>query len=226
MKFKTITIFPEIFEGLESYGILAKAMEKGLISIESYNLRDYSQDKHKKVDDIIYGGGPGMLMRPEPLHRAITTIGADSSKVILMSPQGRVLDNSLAQDLAKEEDLTIVCGHYEGVDQRIIDNFIDLEVSIGDYVVTGGELPAMVLIDCVSRFIPGIVGNEDSVIEDSHYDGLLKYPSYTRPREFLSYKVPDVLLSGDHEKIRKWREEKSLENTKIKRPDLIDKLED
>lgn len=222
MKFNTISVFPEVFDILNSYGVLGKAIDNSIIELNSLNLRDYSTNKHKKVDDEIYGGGPGMLMTPEPIYRALESLKSHTHKVIYMSPQGRVLDNSLARDLAREEEITILCGHYEGVDQRIIDTYVDLEVSIGDYVLTGGELPAMVLIDVISRFIPQVVGNMDSVEEDSHYQGLLKYPSYTRPRDFMGLKVPDILLSGDHGKIEAWRKSKSLEVTRIKRPDLIE----
>lgn len=222
MIFNIITIFPEIFQFLNSYGVLGKAIEKNIIEINAINLRDFSNNKHNKVDDEIYGGGPGMLMTPEPIYNAIKSIENKDSKVLYLSPQGSILDNSIAKEISDFSEVTLLCGHYEGIDQRIIDNYVDYEVSIGDYIVTGGELPAMVLIDVVSRFIPGVVGNYDSIVEDSFYNGLLKYPCYTRPRSFNGFKVPDVLLSGNHQEIEKWREEKSLEITKNKRPDLLD----
>lgn len=220
MKFNTISVFPEIFQALEGYGVLGKALEAEILEVNSINLRDFSNNKHNKVDDEIYGGGPGMLIKPEPLYDAIKSLDT-KGPVIYMSPQGKVLDNDLAIDLSKEEEITIICGHYEGIDQRIIDNYIDLEVTIGDYIVTGGEIPAMVLIDCVSRFIPGVVGNDESVTEDTFFNGLLKYPCYTRPQSFNGYEVPEVLLSGNHAKINEWRKEKSVEITKMKRPDLL-----
>lgn len=226
MKFDIITLFPEMFSVLEDYGVIGKAIESGALSLNPINLREYSQNKHKKVDDEIYGGGPGMLLAPQPIHSAICDIKKPESKVIFMSPQGKLLNQNLINTLSKEEHLIILCGHYEGVDQRIIDNYVDLEVSIGDYVLTGGELAAMVLVDSVSRFIPGVLGNEDSALLDSLYNGMLKYDVYTRPYDFLGMKVPDVLISGNHENIAKWREESSLNNTRLKRPDLLKKIND
>lgn len=220
MKFNTISVFPETFQALNGYGVLGKALENKVLEVNSINLRDFSNNKHNKVDDEIYGGGPGMLIKPEPLYDAIQSLDT-KGPVIYMSPQGKVLDNDLAISLSKEEEITIVCGHYEGIDQRIIENYINLEVTIGDYIVTGGEIPAMILIDCVSRFIPGVVGNNESVIEDTFFNGLLKYPCYTRPQNFNGHEVPEVLLSGNHAKINEWRKEKSVEITKIKRPDLL-----
>lgn len=222
MKYNIISIFPQMFESLNDYGVLGKAIDKGLIELNPIDLRDFSENKHNKVDDEIYGGGPGMLFRPEPLYRAISSVKSPGGKTIYMSPQGKTLDNNMAIDLSSQEELTIVCGHYEGIDQRIIDNYIDYEISIGDYIITGGELAAMVLIDTVSRFVDGVVGNNQSVVEDTFYNNLLKYPNYTRPRVFKGFEVPDILLSGDHSKIEKWRKEKAIEVTRNKRPDLLD----
>lgn len=226
MKFDIITIFPSFFNCLNEYGVIGKAIENSKININSVNLRDYSNDKHKKVDDEIYGGGPGMLMTPQPIYDAISDLRTEDSKVIFLSPQGRLLNQELVEEFAKSEHLILLCGHYEGVDQRIIDNYIDYEVSIGDYVLTGGELPAMVLIDSVARFIPGVLGNEESLTEDSLYNGLLKYSVYTRPRSFNGHTVPEVLLSGNHKLIEEWRKESSLDNTKLKRPDLYEKFKE
>lgn len=221
MIFNTISVFPEIFSCLSSYGIIGKAIENKIIEVNSINLRDFSNNKHNKVDDMIYGGGPGMLMTPEPLYEAMHSVKTDQSKVVYMSPQGQILNNDLIKELSSFEELIILCGHYEGIDQRIVDNYVDYEVSVGDYVVSGGELPAMILIDSISRFIPSVVGNEESVLEDTFYNGLLKYPCYTRPQNFMGLEVPEVLLSGNHKKIEEWRLEKSIENTKKKRPDLL-----
>ncbi len=226
MKFDIITIFPSFFNCLYEYGLIGKAIENSVIEINSVDLRDYSKDKHKKVDDEIYGGGPGMLMTAQPIYDAITDLSTEDSKVVFLSPQGKVLNQELVEEFAEYEHLILLCGHYEGVDQRVIDNYIDYEVSIGDYVLTGGELPAMVLIDSVSRFIPGVIGNEDSLTEDSLYNGLLKYSVYTRPREFNGHIVPEVLLSGNHKLINEWRNKSSLENTKLKRPDLYEKFKE
>ncbi|MDO5717527.1 MAG: tRNA (guanosine(37)-N1)-methyltransferase TrmD [Tissierellia bacterium] len=223
MRFDIITIFPEFFYALNDYGVVGKAVESGKIKINPVNLRDYSQDKHKKVDDEIYGGGPGMLMSPQPICDAIDDLKSENSKTIFMSPQGKNMDNDMVIELSSFEHLIILCGHYEGVDQRIIDNYIDMEISIGDYILTGGEIPAMALIDSVSRFIPGVLGNSDSAVSDSLYNDLLKYSVYTRPADFRGMKVPEILLSGNHKLIEEWRMENSLENTKNKRPDLYEK---
>ncbi|MDO5689734.1 MAG: tRNA (guanosine(37)-N1)-methyltransferase TrmD [Tissierellia bacterium] len=226
MRFDVLTLFPEFVLGLQSYGLIGKAIEAGRIELGSIDIRNFSRDKHRRVDDAIFGGGPGMLMTPEPIYESIQSCRRAESKVLFLSPQGRVLDQALVQELAQEEHLILLCGHYEGIDQRIIDHYVDMEVSIGDYVLTGGEIPAMVLIDSISRFIDGVLGNEESVTEDSHYDGLLKYPVYTRPRVFQGHEVPEVLLSGDHGRIEAWRQEQSLEVTRQKRPDLLKKSSD
>jgi len=221
MKFDVLTLFPEMFDILKQ-SIIGKAQEKELIDINLVNIRDFSNDKHKKVDDTPYGGGAGMVMMPDVVDRAYQSVKTEKAKVIYMSPQGKTLNQKKVEDLAKEEHLIILCGHYEGVDQRILDKIVDEEISIGDYVLTGGEIPAMVLIDSVSRYIEGVL-KEDSIKEESFSNGLLEYPQYTRPEVFDGKKVPEILLSGHHEKINEWRKQKSLEITKQKRPDLLEK---
>ena len=219
MKFDVLTIFPEMFECLNQ-SVIGRALEKELIDINLVNIRDFSNNKHKKVDDTPYGGGSGMVMMPDVVYRAFQSVRSDKAKVIYMSPQGKTLDQKKVEDLAKQEHLIIICGHYEGIDQRVLDKIVDEEISIGDYVLTGGEIPAMVLIDSVSRYVKGVL-NEDSIKEESFSNGLLEYPQYTRPEEFEGEKVPEILLSGNHQNIDKWRKEKSLEITNKKRPDLL-----
>lgn len=229
MRIDVLTLFPEMFAPLLSTSIMGRAIAKGLLEIKLYNIRDFAKNKHRRVDDYPYGGGQGMVLAPQPLFDALYhVLGAYESekpKVILMSPQGKVLDQDLARQLSKEHGLVIICGHYEGVDQRVIDRFVDMEISIGDYVLTGGELPAMVLIDCVGRLIPGVLGNPESTQDESFSRGLLEYPQYTRPYEYEGYTVPDVLLSGNHQEIQRWRLKESLRNTLQKRPDLLEKAE-
>ena len=219
MKFDVLTLFPESFEPIKQ-SILGRALKKNLINLNLINIRDFSKDKHKKVDDTPYGGGAGMIIKPEVVYDAYNSIKDKNAKVIYMSPQGKVLNQKLVKNLSKEKHLILLCGHYEGIDQRVIDKIVDEEISIGDYVLTGGELPAMVLIDSVSRYVEGVLSC-DSIQEESFSNGLLEYPQYTRPEVFLNKKVPEVLLSGHHENIRKWREEKALEFTTKKRPDLL-----
>ena len=219
MKFDVLTLFPEMFEPLK-YSIIGKAVEKELIDINLINIRDFSKDKHKKVDDTPYGGGAGMVMRPDVVYDAYNSVKTENCKVIYMSPQGKKLNQEKVENLSKEKHLIILCGHYEGIDQRVIDKIVDEEISIGDYVLTGGEIPAMVLIDSVSRYIEGVL-KQDSIKEESFSNGLLEYPQYTRPEIFEGELVPEVLLSGHHENIKKWRKEQSLNITKKKRPDLI-----
>ena len=223
MKFDVLTLFPEMFEPLNS-SIIGRAKEKNLIEINLINIRDFSKDKHKKVDDTPYGGGAGMVMMPDVVYDAYKSIKDESAKVIYMSPQGKKLTQKKVEELAKNKHLIILCGHYEGIDQRVIDKIVDEEISIGDYVLTGGELPAMVLIDSVSRYAEGVITKE-STNEESFTNGLLEYPQYTRPEVFEGEKVPEVLLSGHHANIEKWRKEKSLEITAKKRPDLLNKNE-
>ena len=222
MQFDVLTLFPEMFEILNE-SIIGRAKEKGLINVNLINIRDFSKNKHKKVDDTPYGGGAGMVMEPTVVYDAYCSVKEPNVKVIYMSPQGKTLNQQMVQDLAKEENIILLCGHYEGIDQRVIDEIVDEEISIGDYVLTGGELPAMVLIDSVSRYVEGVL-KEDSVQEESFTDGLLEYPQYTRPEVFLGKRVPEVLLSGHHENIKKWRRNQSIINTYLKRPDLLKEI--
>lgn len=220
MRFDVLTLFPEMYEPLKA-SILGKAQETKKIDINVINIRDFSKDKHKKVDDTPYGGGAGMVMRPDVVYDAYQAIeGKENAKVIYLSPQGTTLNQKKVEQLAKKHHLILLCGHYEGIDQRVLDEIVDEEISIGDYVLTGGELPSMVLIDSVSRYVEGVLAQE-SIQEESFSNGLLEYPQYTRPETFLEKKVPEVLLSGHHENIRKWREQKAREITKQKRPDLL-----
>ena len=221
MKFSVLTLFPEMFEGIK-YSIIGKAIEKAIVDIKIVNIRDFSKDKHKKVDDTPYGGGAGMVLKPDVVYDAYNSIKRENSKVIYLSPKGKTLNQEKVKELANEKHIILLCGHYEGIDQRVLDEIVDEEISIGDYVLTGGEIPAMVLIDSVSRYIKGVITKE-SVEEESFSKGLLEYPQYTRPEIFLDKKVPEVLLSGHHENIRKWREEQSLEVTRRNRPDLLKK---
>lgn len=201
--------------------LIKKARDKGLLNINLVDIRDFTADKHKTADDTPYGGGPGMVMKPEPLTKAIKKVMGPRSKVILLCPTGTTLDQEKAKALANEEHLILICGHYEGIDERIRNKYVQEEISIGDYVLTGGEIPAMVIIDCISRLIPGVVKEDESVRRDSFYEGLLDYPSYTRPEEFEGEKVPEVLLSGNHKEIEDWRRKESLKKTLEKRPDLL-----
>ena len=220
MKFDVLTLFPEMFEPLKQ-SIIGKAIEKGIIELNLINIRDFSKDKHKKVDDTPYGGGAGMVMMPEVVYDACCSIKEkENAKVIYLSPQGKKLNQAKVVELSKRQHLILLCGHYEGIDQRVLDEIVDEEISGGDYVLTGGELPAMIVIDSVSRYVKGVL-KEESIQEESFSNGLLEYPQYTRPEVFHHQKVPDVLLSGHHENIQKWRKEKSLEITKQKRPDLL-----
>ncbi len=224
MTFHVITLFPGIIRGALQDSILKKAQDKGLIQVEVYNLRDFAQGKHRTTDDYPYGGGGGMVLKPEPLFAAVHHIWertSDKPKVIYLTPEGTLLSQALAKDLAQQKSLILICGRYEGIDERVRLHLVDQEISIGDYVLTGGELAALVLIDVTSRLIPGVVGNEDSVKRESFYDNLLDYPHYTRPREFKGMKVPEVLLSGDHKKIEQWRKQQALQRTLERRPDLI-----
>lgn len=221
MKFSILTLFPEMFNCIKQ-SIIGKAIEKDLIKIDLIDIRDFSKDKHKKVDDTPYGGGAGMVMKPDVVYDAYKSIKSDNAKVIYMSPKGETLNQEKVKELAKENHVILLCGHYEGIDQRVLDEIVDEEISIGDYVLTGGEIPAMVLIDSVSRYIDGVITKE-SVEEESFSNGLLEYPQYTRPEIFLNKKVPEILLSGHHENIKKWREKQALKITKQNRPDLLKK---
>lgn len=222
MKIDILTLFPEMFAPL-STSLIGKAQEKNLVDIEITNFRDYSAEKHKKVDDYPYGGGAGMLIQAQPIYDAIMDKKTDKSKVIYMSPKGKVLNQAMVESLAKEEHLILLCGHYEGIDERAIELCVDEQVSIGDYVLTGGELPAMVLVDSILRYVPNVLHGEDSVVEESFGEGLLEYPQYTHPREFMGLAVPEVLISGNHAKIAEWRQNMRLVETKKYRPDLYKK---
>ena len=221
MQFDIITLFPEMFSAIKEEGIIARAINKSLISINTWQLRDFSLNKYKNVDDKPYGGGAGMVLQVKPIRDCIAEIknSTPKTKVVYLSPQGRRLDQGLVEELIKLESLTLLCGRYEGIDERVIENDIDLEISIGDYVISGGELAAMVVIDAVSRNLPGVLGNESS-LKDSYKDDLLDYPHYTRPEVIDGQTVPKVLLSGNQAKIDEWRSKESLKKTKEKRPDL------
>ena len=221
MKFDVLTLFPEMFEPIKQ-SIIGRATEKDLIDINLINIRDFSKDKHKKVDDTPYGGGAGMVMMPDVVYDAVQSVNEPDAKVIYLSPQGKTLTQKKVETLSQEKHLILLCGHYEGIDQRVIDEVVDEEISIGDYVLTGGEIPAMVLIDTVSRYVDGVLSKE-SIFEESFASGLLEYPQYTRPEVFRGKKVPEVLLSGHHENIDKWRKEQSKIITEKKRPDLLEK---
>ncbi len=223
MKYDILTLFPEMFEPLK-HSIIERASKQKLIDINLINIRDFSKDKHKKVDDTPYGGGAGMVMRADVVYDAYKSVEDENAKVIFLSPQGKKLNQEKVQELAKEQHLILLCGHYEGIDQRVLDKIVDEEISIGDYVLTGGELPAMVLIDSVSRYIQGVLA-EGSTAEESFSNGYLEYNQYTRPEEFLGIKVPEVLQSGNHKKIEEWRKNSSLKNTFLKRPELLTQQE-
>ncbi|RMG39474.1 MAG: tRNA (guanosine(37)-N1)-methyltransferase TrmD [Candidatus Dadabacteria bacterium] len=226
MHYEILTIFPEIFEGFKSSGLISKAIAAGHISINCHNIRDFAEPPHFKVDDEPYGGGAGMVFKPEPLAAAVKKIraGLKAPKTILLSPAGEPLTQKLAQSLSRSEEMILVCGRYEGVDQRFVDLYIDQEISVGDVVLMGGEVPAMALIEATARLIPGVIGNQESLSEESFGDAdypLLEAPQYTRPPEFEGLKVPDVLLSGNHEKIAAWRRATAMERTHVRRPDLV-----
>ncbi len=226
--FHVLTLFPEMLEAVLGNSIIGRAEKAGLIGLEFINIRDFAFNKHKKTDLYPYGGGGGMVMTPEPIYAAwedITRRIGEKPLTVFMSPQGRVFNQDIAKELLPNEHIVILCGHYEGVDQRIIDEIVDMEISIGDFVLTGGEIPAMAVIDAVARMVPGVLTNEDSYSEESHFSGLLEHPQYTRPEEFMGRRVPDVLLSGHHANILKWKREQSLLNTLKKRPDMLEKAE-
>jgi tRNA (guanine37-N1)-methyltransferase len=221
-----LSLFPEVFEPYISSSILGRAQKKGLLKLKLHNLRQFSTNKHLQVDDVPYGGGPGMVLKPEPIFRAVAALtqGRKSKRIVLTTPQGQPFNQALAQELAEEEYLLIICGRYEGVDERVAQALVTDEISIGDYVLTGGELPALVILDAVARLIPGVLGDETSACGDSFSRVLLDYPHYTRPAEYQGLKVPEVLLSGDHERIRRWRRYQALARTYRRRPELLKKL--
>ena len=227
MNFHVLTLFPDMIKQGLSTSITGRSIEKGTIRLNAVNIRDYTLNKHKKVDDYPYGGGAGMLMQAQPIYDAYKAVTKEMSgrkpRVIYLTPQGQVFKQSMAKELAKEENLIFLCGHYEGIDERVLEEIVTDYISIGDYVLTGGELPAMVLIDAICRMVPGVLGNQESGDTESHSNYLLEYPQYSRPEEWLGKKVPEILLSGDHAKVEEWRLEKSLQKTKELRPDLYEK---
>ena len=222
MKIDVLTLFPEMFVALDT-SLLGKAKENGLFELNCHNIRHYSIDKHKKCDDTPFGGGAGMVMTPQPIHDCINAVDPKHKAVrIYMSPRGKRLNQQIVKELSQNSDLLILCGHYEGVDQRVIALDIDMEISVGDYVLSGGELPAMTLIDAVLRYVPNVLGNSQSTVDESFSSDLLEYPQYTRPQEFCRLSVPDVLVSGNHQNIEQWRREQSIEITRRVRPDLLE----
>lgn len=230
MRFDIVTVFPEFVEAGAGYSIVKRAQDKGALEVGVHNPRDYTHDKHRSTDDAPFGPGVGMVMKPEPLFEAVETIRErygepGKSKVLLMTPQGEQFSQKLARELALESHLIMICGHYEGVDERVREHLVDREISVGDYVLTGGELPALVVLDAVTRLLPGVLGDEDSAVEESFSESLLEYPHYTRPAEFRGWRVPDILLSGHHAEIAKWRRMKAIERTLKKRPDLLEQAE-
>lgn len=228
MRIDILTLFPEMCEAVLGESIIGRARENGLVEINCTNIRDFSKDKHNRVDDAPYGGGMGMVMQTQPIYDCYESLCNEigkKPKLIYMSPQGRVLTQDKVKELAKEENIAILCGHYEGVDERVIEEIVDEEISIGDYVLTGGELPALILADSISRMLPGVLANEEAFSEESHFSSLLEYPQYTRPPEWRGKKVPDVLLSGHHGNIEKWRRQQSLKRTKERRPDMLENAE-
>lgn len=226
MKIDYLTLFPEMFDGVLNHSILKRAQDKNIIEVNTVNFRDYAENKHNQVDDYPYGGGQGMVLKPEPVFNAMQDLKhTDKTRVILMCPQGRPFSQTIAEELSEAEHIVFICGHYEGYDERIREYLVTDEISMGDYVLTGGELPAMTMTDAIVRLIPGVLGNEQSHQDDSFSDGLLEFPQYTRPREYKDMTVPDVLLSGNHANIEKWRHEQKLIRTLNKRPDLLEKYQ-
>lgn len=225
MRIDILTLFPEMFKEVLGTSIIGRAIENNIVEINYTNIRDFSNNKHGKVDDYTFGGGKGMLMKAEPIYEAIMHNKRNDSRVIYLSPKGKVFNQKMADELSKEQHLILICGHYEGIDERIIENYVDDEISIGDYVLTGGEIGAMVIADSVIRLLPGVLSEEESYKIESHYDSLLEYPQYTRPRVFKGHQVPEVLLSGNHKKIYEWREKESFRKTIMNRPDIIDKMQ-
>ncbi len=228
MRIDILTLFPEMCEAVLSESIIGRARQESKVEIHCTNIRDYTLDKHRRVDDTPYGGGMGMIMQIQPVYdcyKALCEETGTKPHLIFMSPQGKTLTQSRVKELSKMDNIAILCGHYEGVDERVIEEIVDEEISIGDYVLTGGELPALVLADSISRMLPGVLANEDAFTDESHYNGLLEYPQYTRPYEWQGKAVPDILLSGHHANIEKWRREKSLERTYCRRPDMLAKAE-
>ena len=224
MHFDIFTLFPDMFQGPFSESMLKRAQERGLLSIVLHNIRESTSDKHHIVDDYPYGGGAGMVMKPEPIFTAVEA-AYQGGPIILLSPQGRLFNQQLARTLSQEARVTLICGHYEGIDERVREHLVTDEISIGDFVLTGGELAAMIIVDATSRLLPGVLGGEESTLEESHSGGMLEYPHYTRPPEFRGWRVPDVLLSGNHAEIARWRRKEAIRRTRIRRPDLYEKLD-
>jgi tRNA (guanine37-N1)-methyltransferase len=227
IRFDILSVFPEMFESPLNHSILKRAQERGMAEIHLHNIRDYAEDKHRMTDDAPYGGGGGMVMKVEPIDRALASIvpSRDNALVVLLTPQGETFNQKIAEEMSRYFRIVLVCGHYEGVDERVRDHLVDREISIGDFVLTGGELSAMVIVDAVTRLIPGVLGNYDSASYDSFSTGLLEYPHYTRPGSYRGWQVPDVLLSGNHREIESWRRKESLKRTYLRRPDLLEKIE-
>lgn len=223
MKIDVLTLFPEMFTGPVDVSIIQRARKNGLLDLRVHNLRDYTHDRYKTVDDRPFGGGPGMVLKPEPIFEAFEAVGSEQARVIQMAPTGRLFKQETARELAKEENLLFICGAYEGVDERVREELVDDELSIGDYVLTNGTLAAMVVIDAVTRLLPGALGDEQSSVDESFSHGMLEYPHYTRPAEYRGLKVPEILLSGHHAEIEKWRRQQALLRTKKRRPDLMEK---
>ena len=230
MRIDILTLFPQMFEVPFSFGIFKRAIDNGLVSLNLYNIRDYTHDKHHTADDYPYGGGAGMVLKPEPIFEAVEAIKTDVNDekgelpIILLTPQGRLFSQRIALELSQYRHLVLICGHYEGVDERVREHLSTDEISIGDYVLTGGEVPAMVVLDAVLRLVPGVLGSEESPLEDSHASGLLEYPQYTRPADYRGWSVPEVLLSGNHARIARWRREQVIRRTLERRPELLNKV--
>lgn len=225
IKFDVLTLFPDMFSAVLGDSIIGRAQEKGLLELNLVNIRDFSKNKHRKTDDYPFSGGGGMLMTPQPVYDAYMSVAKDKQNkphTVYLSPQGKTFNQKRAKELSEMKEIVLLCGHYEGIDQRVIDMIVDEEISVGDFVLTGGEIPAMAVIDAVSRMIPGVLANEKSYGDESHFDGLLEYPQYTQPREFMGRKVPEILFSGHHKNIEKWKREQSLAVTKKKRPELLE----
>jgi tRNA (guanine37-N1)-methyltransferase len=221
-----LTLFPEVFQGVFNFGIFQRAMEQKLVNIAVHNIRDYTHDKHHTADDYPYGGGAGMVLKPDPVFEAVESIEKEAeTPVILLSPQGRLFCQKIAQELSSYRRLILICGHYEGVDERVSEHLVTDEISVGDYVLSGGEPAAIVVIDAVVRLLPGVLGSAESLVDDSHVGGLLEYPQYTRPPVFRGWSVPEVLLSGNHAQIAKWRREQAIRRTMKRRPELLEKVE-
>ena len=228
MKFDILTLFPDMFAAVLGDSIIGRAAQNGIIELNIVNIRDFSKNKHRKTDDYPFSGGGGMLMTPQPVYDAYMSIAGKLEKkphTVYLSPQGKVFDQERAKELSELDEIVLLCGHYEGVDQRVLDMIVDEEISMGDFVLTGGEIPAMALVDAVSRVSPGVLANEKSYSDESHYSGLLEYPQYTHPQEFMGVKIPEILISGHHKNIEKWKREQALITTLKKRPDLLEKAD-